>query len=133
MLVAPPLRAPRCEAIQCPEHTTAGRMAPARTRINPVSLIASTDTSRGRSQRSLLVSVETTLCTDSASGCLGTSRGSSSTTTPTRARLGASAPLAARRGARRRLLRLRRASGCLGTSHGSSRGSSPTTAPIPHV
>jgi hypothetical protein len=32
---SPPLRAPRCEAIQCPEHTIAGRTAPAGTRINP--------------------------------------------------------------------------------------------------
>jgi hypothetical protein len=72
-----------------------------------------------------------------ASGCLGTSRGSSSTTSPMpcirvprhvarlavdyfayTARLGASA----RRAARRRLLQLRGASGCLGTSRGSSRG-----------
>jgi hypothetical protein len=82
----------------------------------------------------------------SASGCLGTSRGSSSTTSPTpcvrvprhvarlivdffayTARPGASARRAARLAARRRLLRLRRASGCLGTSRGSSRGSSSTT------
>jgi hypothetical protein len=28
------------QAIQCPEHTTAGRMAPAGTRINQVSLVA---------------------------------------------------------------------------------------------
>jgi hypothetical protein len=78
-----------------------------------------------------------------ASGCLGTSRGSSSTTSPTprvrvprhlaqlvarpvidyfayAARPGASA----RRAARHRLIRLRRASGCLGTSRDSSRGSS---------
>jgi hypothetical protein len=47
-------------------------------------------------------------------GCLGTSRGSS-TTSP--------------RASRRRLLRIRRASGCLGTS----RGSSLTTSPTPHV
>jgi hypothetical protein len=39
-LVAAPLQAPRCEAIQCLEHTTAGRTAPAGTRINPVSLVA---------------------------------------------------------------------------------------------
>jgi hypothetical protein len=74
-----------------------------------------------------------------AFGCLRTSHGSSSTTSPTSrvrvprhltrfvvwlvvdyftyaARLGASAP----RAARRRLLHLRRASGFLGTSHGSS-------------
>jgi hypothetical protein len=63
-----------------------------------------------------------------ASGCLGTSRGLSSTT-------------------RHRQLRLRRASGCLGTSRGSSRdssrrsslttppraGSSSTTSPLPRV
>jgi hypothetical protein len=78
-----------------------------------------------------------------ATGCLGTSRGSSSTTSHTpcvrvprhvawrvarlvvdyftyATRPGASA----RRAARRRLFRLRRASGCLGTSRGSSRGSS---------
>jgi hypothetical protein len=63
-LVAPPLRAPRCNTIQCPEHTTAGRTAPAGTRINSVSLVASTGPSRGRSQRSLLVSVGTTFRTD---------------------------------------------------------------------
>jgi hypothetical protein len=60
---SPPLRAPRCEAIQCPEHTTVGRTA-AGTRINPASLVASTGPSRGRSQRLLLVSVGTTFRTD---------------------------------------------------------------------
>jgi hypothetical protein len=87
-----------------------------------------------------------------ASGCLGTSRGSTSTTSPTSrvwvpwhfawlvvdysahaACPGASAHRAAhraaRRAARRRLLCLRRASGCLGPSRGSSRGSSSTTSP----
>jgi hypothetical protein len=86
-----------------------------------------------------------------ASGCLGTSRGSSrrllsSTSTKPRIRVPRHVtrlvtrlvvPLvvdyfaftmrlgaSARRAARRRLLRLRRASGCLGTSRGSSRGSS---------
>jgi hypothetical protein len=39
-LVAAPLQAPRCEAIQCLEHTPAGRMAPAGTRINQVSFVA---------------------------------------------------------------------------------------------
>jgi hypothetical protein len=95
-----------------------------------------------------------------ASGCLGTSCGSSSTTSTTLrvqvprhiARLvtplvadyfdyvahpGASARHAARHAARctahHRLLRLRRASGCLGTSCGSSRRSSSTTSPTPHV
>jgi hypothetical protein len=47
-----------------------------------------------------------------ASGCLGTSRVSSSTTSPHKAH--------------RRLLHLRRAYGCLGTSRGSSSTSSPT-------
>jgi hypothetical protein len=70
-LVATPLRAPRCKEIQCPEHTTAGRTAPAGTRINPVSLVASTEPSRGRSQRSLLVSVGTTFRTDSWRARLG--------------------------------------------------------------
>jgi hypothetical protein len=32
-----PLQAPRCNAIQCLEHTTAGRTTPVGTRINPVS------------------------------------------------------------------------------------------------
>jgi hypothetical protein len=87
-----------------------------------------------------------------ASGCFGTSRGSSrgslSTTAPlprvrvprlvTRlvvdyfdyaARPGPSA----RRAARRQLLHLLRASGCLGTSRGSSSGSSSTTSPSPRV
>jgi hypothetical protein len=91
-----------------------------------------------------------------ASGCLGSSRGSSSTTSPTprvrvprhvawlvtrlvvdyfayAARPGASAC----RAARRRLLRLCRASGCLDTSRGSSRDSScrssSTTSPTPRV
>jgi hypothetical protein len=50
-----------------------------------------------------------------ASGCLGTSRGSSSTTSP--------------RTARRRLLHLRCTCGCLGTS----RGSSSTSSPMPRV
>jgi hypothetical protein len=63
---SPPLRAPRCEAIQCPEDTTTGRTAPARTRINPVSLVASTGPSRGRYQRSLLVSVGTAFRTDTS-------------------------------------------------------------------
>jgi hypothetical protein len=65
---SPPLRAPRCKAIQCPEHTAAGRTALAGTRINSVSLVASTGPSRGRSQRSLLVSVGTTFRTD-MDGC----------------------------------------------------------------
>jgi hypothetical protein len=39
-LVATPLQAPRCEAIQCLEHTPAGRTAPAGTRINQVSPVA---------------------------------------------------------------------------------------------
>jgi hypothetical protein len=87
-----------------------------------------------------------------ASGCLGTSRGSSlgssSTTSPTprvrvprhvarlvvdyfdyAARSGVSARRAARLAACCRQLRLRRASGFLGTSRGSSRGSSSTTSP----
>jgi hypothetical protein len=51
--------------------------------------------------------------------CLGTSRGSSSTTSPR----------AAHRAARRRLLHLRRASGCLGMS----RDSSSTTSPTPRI
>jgi hypothetical protein len=95
-----------------------------------------------------------------ASGCLGTSRGSSrgsSSTTPTMSRIrvprhvarlvvdyfdhaahpGASARRAARHPALRRLLRLRRASRCLGISHGSSRfsscSSSSTTPPMPRV
>jgi hypothetical protein len=54
-----------------------------------------------------------------ASGCLGMSRGWSSTTSP--------------RPARRRLRHLRRASGCLGTSRGTLHGSSSTTSPTPHV
>jgi hypothetical protein len=91
-----------------------------------------------------------------ASGCLGTSRGSSrrssSTTSPTprvrvprhvarlvvdyfgyAARPGASTHRTACITARRRLLRVRRASGCLGTSCGSSRGSSSTTSTTPRV
>jgi hypothetical protein len=52
------------QAIQCPEHTTAVRTAPAGTRINPVSLVASTEPSRGRSQRLLLVSAGITFRTD---------------------------------------------------------------------
>jgi hypothetical protein len=60
-----------------------------------------------------------------ASGCLGTSRGSSrrssSTTSPT-PRVWVPRHVA-RLIAFHRLLRLRRATGCLGTSHGSSRGS----------
>jgi hypothetical protein len=40
LLIAAPLQAPRCKAIQCLEHTTAGRTVPAGTRIKPVSLVA---------------------------------------------------------------------------------------------
>jgi hypothetical protein len=95
-----------------------------------------------------------------ASGCLGTSRGSSlgssrrssSTTSPPphvrvprhvarlvvdyfiyAVRPVASAHRAAHRATRRRLLCLRRASGCLGTSRDSSPGSSSTTSTTPHV
>jgi hypothetical protein len=77
-----------------------------------------------------------------ASGCLGTSRGSSSTTSTTpRVRVPRHvarlvAPLVVdyfASQARRRLLRLRRTSGCLGTSRGSSRRSSSTTSPTPRV
>jgi hypothetical protein len=32
-----PLQAPRCNAIRCLKHITAGRTAPTGTRINPVS------------------------------------------------------------------------------------------------
>jgi hypothetical protein len=90
------------------------------------------------------------------SGCLGTSRGSSSTTSRTPriqlaqhvarhvarlvvdyftyvARPGASARRAARHAARRRLLRVRRASGFLGTSHDPSRGSSSATSRMPRI
>jgi hypothetical protein len=90
------------------------------------------------------------------SGCLGTSHGSSSTTSPTpHVRVPRHVPrlvtrlvvpllvdffayterpgVSAHRAARRRLLRLRRAPGCLGTSGGSSRGSSSTTSPTPRV
>jgi hypothetical protein len=95
-----------------------------------------------------------------ASGCLGTTRGSSrgslSITSPTprvrgprqvarlvvdyfdyATRSGASARRAAshaaRRAARRRLLHVGRASGCLGTLRGSSRGSLLTTSTTPRV
>jgi hypothetical protein len=68
-----------------------------------------------------------------ASGCFGTSRGSScgsSSTTSTTPRVRVPRHVAsARRAARRRLLRLCRASGCFGTS----RGSSSTTSPLPRV
>jgi hypothetical protein len=70
-------------------------------------------------------------------GCLGTSRGSSLTTSPTRNSSSTTSPRAARRATRRRLLCLaqachrllclRRVSGC----HGTSRGSSSTTSPTP--
>jgi hypothetical protein len=91
-----------------------------------------------------------------ASGCLSMSRGSSSSSSSTTspppriwlvghvarlvvdyfasvARPGASARHAARRAARRRLLRLRRASGCFGTSRGSSRDPPSSTSPTPRV
>jgi hypothetical protein len=57
-----------------------------------------------------------------ASGCLGMSCGSSSTTSP---RAGSSSTTSPRT-ARRRLLRLHRASECLGMSRGSSSTTSPT-------
>jgi hypothetical protein len=95
-----------------------------------------------------------------AFGCLGTLRGSSSTTSTTpcirvprhvtrlitrlvaplvidyfayATRPGASARRVAHLAARHRLLRLHRASGCLGTSRGSSCGSSSTTSTTPRV
>jgi hypothetical protein len=97
-----------------------------------------------------------------ASGCLGTSRGSLSTSSPTlrvrvprhiarlvvnffayAARPGASARRAAHHAISHRLLRVHHASGCLGTLCGSSRrsssttsscaGSSSTTSPTPRV
>jgi hypothetical protein len=40
LLVAAPLQARRCKAIQCLEHTSAGRTTSAGTRINQVSLVA---------------------------------------------------------------------------------------------
>jgi hypothetical protein len=89
-----------------------------------------------------------------ASGCLGTSHGSSSTSSPHKGSSLTTSPTPrvwvprhvarlvddyfsyvtrsgalARRVARCRLLRLHRASGCLGTSRGSSCGSSSTTSP----
>jgi hypothetical protein len=73
------------------------------------------------------------LCLRRASGCLGTSRGSSLVVDyfAYAAQPGAPARHSARRvarcAARRRLLCLRRASGCLGTSRGPSHGSSSTT------
>jgi hypothetical protein len=96
------------------------------------------------------------LCLLRASGCLVTSHGSSSTTSPTprvrvprhvarlvtrlvvyyfahTARPGVSARRATRHADRHQLLHPRRASGCLGTSRGSSRGSSSTTSPTPCV
>jgi hypothetical protein len=84
------------------------------------------------------------LCLRCVSGCLSTSRGSSSTTSTTLrvrvpqhiARLDA-ARHAARRAAHHRLHRLHRASACLSTSRGSSRGSSrrssSTSSPTPRV
>jgi hypothetical protein len=95
-----------------------------------------------------------------ASGCLDSSHGSSSTTSPTprvrvprhvarlifdyftyAARPGATARRAARhssrhtarRAARRRLLRLRRATGCIGTSRSSSRSSTTSRTPRDRV
>jgi hypothetical protein len=64
-----------------------------------------------------------------AFGCLGTSRDSLSTSSPT-PHVRVTRHVAQ---ARRRLLRLRRASGCLGTLCGSSRHSSSTTSPTPRV
>jgi hypothetical protein len=64
-LVAPLYEHHGAKQYSAPEHTTAGRTTPAGTRINLVSLVSSTGPSRGKSQRSLLVSVGTTFCTDS--------------------------------------------------------------------
>jgi hypothetical protein len=61
------------------------------------------------------------LCLHRASGCLGTSRGSSSTTSPT-PRIWVPRHVV-RLIVCRRLLRLRHATGCLGSSRGSSHGS----------
>jgi hypothetical protein len=97
-----------------------------------------------------------------ASGCLGTSRGSSSTTSPRADSSSTTSPTPRVRvpqhvarlvsrlvvdffayvappgpsapcAARRRLLRLRRETECLGTSHSSSRGSSTTSSTTPRV
>jgi hypothetical protein len=112
---------------------------------------------RRAARRRLLRVRRASMClgTSRSSSC-GSSRHSSSTTSPTphdrmlrhvtrlvddyftyAARPGASARRATRHAARRRLLHLRRASGCLGTSrgssHGTSRGSLSTTSPTPRV
>jgi hypothetical protein len=128
---------------------TTGRIR--RTLVNKINLLVDSPRSIEAS-RLAPVKVESILL-HRASGCFGTSCGSSSTTAPTLrvqvpqhvarlitrlvaplvgyyfayvARPGASACRAARHPARRRLLHLRRASGCFGTSRGLSRGSSST-------
>jgi hypothetical protein len=126
---------------------TTGRIR--RTLINKINLLA--DSLRSIEASRLAPVKAESIFLRRASGCFGTSRGSSSITSPMPhvqvprhvARLvmqlivdyfaSAACPVAlARRAARhvalRRLLRLRRASGCLGTSRGSSRGLSSTTS-----
>jgi hypothetical protein len=131
---------------------TIGRIR--RTLVNKINLLV--DSPRSIEASHLAPVKAESIFLRRASGCCGTSRGSSSTTSPTprvrvprhivrliarlvtrlvidyfshAARPGASA----RRADRRRLLRLRRVSGCLGMSRGSSRGpsrcSSSTTPP----
>jgi hypothetical protein len=116
-----------------------------RTLVNKINLLVNLPRSIEASRLALVKAKSIFL--RRASGCLGTSRGSSRIVPlvvdyfASAARLAASARRAARhadrRAARRRLLHLRCATGCLGTSRGSSRGSlrrsSSTTSPTPRV
>jgi hypothetical protein len=114
---------------------TTGRIR--RTLVNKINLLVDSPRSVEASHLAL-VKVES-IFLHRATGCLGTSRGSSLVVDYFAyiVRPGALARRVARCAARRRLLRLRRATGCLGTSRGSSRGLlrrlSSTNSPTPRI
>jgi hypothetical protein len=149
-------RRPDCTGSTAPMSCIRTRRLAARLLIGWSHWLSSCVRSLRLAARLLIIRIALALlCLCRASGCLGTSRGSSSTTSPTpcvrvrrhiarlvtrlavdyldyAARQGASARRATRRAVRRQL-RLRHASGCLGTSRGSSRDSSSTTSPTPRI
>jgi hypothetical protein len=131
---------------------TTGRIR--RTLVNKINLLV--DSPRSIEASHLAPVKAESIFLRRESGCSGTSRGSSSTTSTTlcirvprhvarlvtrlvidyiayAARPGASTRHAAHHAARRRLLHLRRTSGHFSTSHGLPRDSSSTTPPTPRV